>query len=128
MKTHLILFLTCIVTCVAAQNADSQNKKIITDAEPVYPKGDQQLYIDVSNNIKYSEAALSINLRGEVLISFDVKPDSTVSNVVIISGVGNGIDEEVKRYIEKVKFCPGVQNGRPVRMNTMYTLPVTAHR
>ncbi|MCE3279731.1 MAG: TonB family protein [Bacteroidetes bacterium] len=127
MKTHLILFLTCIVTCAVAQS-DSQNKKVITDAEPVYPKGDLQLYLDVSNNIKYSEAALSVNLRGEVLVSFDVKADSTVSNVIIISGVGNGVDEEIKKYIEKVKFCPGVQNGRPVRMNTMYTLPVTAHR
>lgn len=127
MKAYLILFLTCIVTFAAAQSTDSQNKKVITNSEPVYPKGDQQLYMDVSNNIKYSEAAKSKDVRGEVLLSFDVNPDSTVSNVVIISGVGNGVDEEVKKYIEKIKFSPGKQNGRSVRMNTMYTFPVTAH-
>lgn len=110
-----------------SQTADPQNRKVITDSEPAYPKGEQALYTEVMYTINYPEEAKKKFVQGEVTLSFDVKPDSTVANIIIISGVGNGVDEEVKKYIEKLKFAPAVQNGRTVKMNTMYTFPVKAH-
>lgn len=125
------IFGTCILLLSASfsfsQSADPQNKKVITNSEPVYVKGEQALYTEVMYNIHYSEEAKSKYLEGEVTIGFDVKPDSTVSNVSVISGVGYGVDEEIKKYIEKLKFVPAVQNGRKVKMSTMYTFPVKAH-
>jgi TonB family protein len=126
MKQIFTLFLIVLASSVFSQT-DTQNRKVITNAEPEYPKGEQALYTEVLYNIKYPEEAKKKYIEGEVTLSFDVKADSTVSNVIVISGVGNGIDEEVKKYIEKLKFSPAVQNGKAVKMNTMYTFPVKAH-
>lgn len=124
-----ILTLSFWVSCmiVHAQSADHQNMEVVTNSEPVYPKGDQALYNEVMNNTKYPEDSKKKYIEGEVTLSFDVKADSTVSNIIIISGVGNGVDEEVKKLVEKLKFSPAYQNGKPVKMNTMYTFPVKAH-
>lgn len=125
-KTVLILLFSFFGTFLFAQS-DPQNMKVVTNSEPSYPKGDQALFTYVYMNLKYPEAAIKKFVEGEITLSFDVKPDSTVSNIVLISGVGNGVDEELKKLILGMKFVPAVQNGRPVKMNTMYSFPVKAH-
>lgn len=107
--------------------ADKQNIKVVTSSEPSFPKGDNALYSYVYMNLKYSEESKKKYVAGEVTLSFDVKPDSTVTNAIVISGVGYGVDEEVKRLIQTLKFSPGVQNGTVIKMNTMYTFPIKAH-
>jgi TonB family protein len=89
---------------------DPQNMTVNTDAEPFYPKGAKDKLV-----------------TGEVLMSFDVNPDSTVTNAIVISGPGFGVNEEVKALVEKLKFAPAVQNGVKVRMNVMMNFPVKAH-
>jgi TonB family protein len=127
MKNLFLTFIFLLIGCSAFSQSDPQNKKVVTNSEPAYPKGEQALYTEVLYNLKYPEEAKKKYVEGEVMISFDVKPDSTVSNIIIISGVGNGVDEELKKYIEKLRFAPAIQNGKPVKMNTMYTFPVKAH-
>jgi len=130
MKNKILGCLFLLVSAgVAAQEkaGDPQNMKVVTNSEPAYPKGDPALYTEVMNTINYPEAAKKKYVEGEVTLSFDVKADSTVANVIIISGVGNGVDEEVKKLVEKLKFSPGLQNGKAVKMSTMYSFPVKAH-
>jgi protein TonB len=66
-------------------------------------------------------------VEGEVMLSFWVDTDSTVSNTKVVSGIGYGIDEEVKRVVEGLKFSPGRQNGKARKMNVIVTFPVKAH-
>ncbi len=106
---------------------DSQNSQVITTTEPSFPKGDNELYMYVLYNITYSEESKKKFIEGEVTLSFDVNADSTVSNITLIKGVGFGIDDETEKLIQKLKFIPAVQNGFPVKMNTMYSFPVKAH-
>lgn len=120
---HLFFLLLFIPAFSIAQ----QNSKVLTNSEPSYPKGDTELYTYMYYNLKFTEEAKQKNIEGEVTLSFDVKTDSTTTNILVISGVGYGVDEEVKIIISKLKFSPGVQNGIPVKMNTMYTFPVKAH-
>jgi TonB family protein len=122
-----LLIVICGTLFSQESKKDTQNKTVITNREPSFPKGDQALYIEVMNNTKYPDEAKKSYVEGEVTLSFDVKADSSVSNIVIISGVGHGVDEEVKKLIEKQKFSPAIQNGKAVKMNTMYTFPVKAH-
>ena len=100
---------------------------MVTNTEPAFPKGDNALFTFVYMNLKYSDESKKKYVEGEVTLSFDVKADSSVTNTVIISGVGYGVDEEVKRLIQTLKFSPGFQNGTAIKMNTMYTFPVKAH-
>jgi TonB family protein len=127
MKQLLCICLFVFSSAAFAQSTDTQNRKVVTNSEPAYPKGEQALYTEVLYNVNYPDAAKKKFVEGEVTLSFDVKADSSVANVMVISGVGNGVDEEVKKYIEKLKFAPAIQNGKPVKMSTMYTFPVKAH-
>lgn len=122
------LFISFFFFSAHAQKGnDAQNMKVITNSEPVFPKGDLALFAEVMYDTPYPEAAIKKYVEGEVTLSFDVKTDSTVSNIVLISGVGSGVDEEVKKMIAKLKFAPAIQNGISVKMNTMYSFPVKAH-
>lgn len=127
MKNIILLLIFLLVSFVSFAQADKQNIKVVTNTEPSFPKGDNALYSYVYMNLKYSEESKKKYVEGEVTLSFDVKPDSTVTNAIIISGVGYGVDEEVKKLIQTLKFSPGVQNGMVIKMNTMYTFPVKAH-
>ena len=121
------LLLLSVIAFAQQPSKDKQNIKVVTNTEPSYPKGDNELYSYVLYNVKYSDESKKKYIEGEVTLSFDVKTDSTVTNVLIISGVGYGVDEEVKKLIQTLKFSPGVQNGVPIKMNTMYSFPVKAH-
>ena len=116
---------------VAAQNKlpynDKQNIAVVTEQEPFYPKGDLELYKYVLNAVKYSDEAKQKFIEGEVMLSFDVLPDSTISNANVISGVCCGINEEVQRVVKVLKFAPAMQNGIKMRMNVMMNFPVKAH-
>lgn len=124
----IVIFLLFSVSGFAQETKiDKQNKQVVTDTEPTFPKGDNELFQYVLYNLSYSEESKIKYIEGEVTLSFDVKADSTVSNIILISGVGYGIDDEVKKLVGKLKFLPGVQNGFPIKMNTMYSFPVKAH-
>ncbi len=127
-KSITLLFLLFSILSFAQQPAkDKQNMKVLTDSEPAYPKGDNELYSYVLHNVSYPEESKKKYVEGEVTLSFDVKTDSTVSNVIVLSGVGYGVDQAVKTLVEKLKFAPAIQNGFPVKMNTTYSFPVKAH-
>lgn len=128
-KIFLVLISSVFSIIAFAQSTivDKQNSIVVTNTEPSYPKGDNELYMYIMYNVNYSEESKKKYIEGEVTLSFDVKADSTVSNIVLISGVGYGVDDEVKKLIQKSKFIPAVQNGFPVKMNTMYSFPVKAH-
>jgi TonB family protein len=119
-----ILVLICFLPLAGLAQ---QNSKVVTNSEPSYPKGDNELYTYMYYNLKFTEEAKQKNIEGEVTVSFDVKTDSTTSNILILTGLGYGIDDEVKKIITQLKFSPGVQNGMPIKMNTMYTFPIKAH-
>jgi TonB family protein len=130
MKFHTTLLLLCLLSApLLAQvtKSDPQNIRVKTTRDPEYPKGEQALYQDVMTNVKYPPEAIQRYVEGRVELSFDVKTDSTVSNCVILSGVDTGVDEAVKKYVEKLKFIPAMQNGMLVKMNVDMSFPVKAH-
>lgn len=133
MKKTFFLLLPLLAFFVMPSKAqepsgkDPQNMKVITKREPYYAKGEQALYNEVLMGIKYSDEAKKNYLEGEVMMSFDVMPDSTVTNVKIISDPGYGVGEEVKNYVMKLKFVPAIQMNKAVRMKLMMNFPIKAH-
>lgn len=134
MKRNLLASFILIMVCISALQAqnkepynDKQNMAVVTEQEPFYPKGDHELYKTVMHAINYSDEAKQKFVEGEVMLSFDVLPDSTISNTNVISGVCCGINEEVQRVVKGLKFAPAMQNGIKMRMNVMMNFPVKAH-
>ncbi len=134
MRTLLMVgfVVLCAYNCMAQakkspETNDPQNMKVKTSQEPFYPGGEEALYDYVLKHVKYSAEAKAKYIEGDVTLSFSVMVDSTVSNPVVIGGIGYGIDEEVKRVAQTLKFAPAIQNGTLVKMNVIYTFPVKAH-
>jgi protein TonB len=77
----------------------------------------------VQSKIKYPEVARLAGIEGRVVLQFVIDEKGNVNDPVIIRGIGGGCDEEALRAIKEVKFVPGMQRGRPVKVR--YSLPVT---
>jgi len=131
MRSFIFFMCLQVIACrwqvvFAQQTPDKQNMQVTTQ-DAFYPKGDQALYTHIMYNVKYSEEAVKKYIEGNVSLSFDVMPDSTVKNVMIISDPGYGVGDAVKELVEKLKFVPAVQMGIKVKMNLVMDFPVKAH-
>ena len=130
MKKITLLSILCLFVVFAnAQEEynDKQNMEVKTTREAHFPDGEKALYEHVFKNIKYTEEDKAAYLEGNVTISFNVQPDSSVTSTFVISGVNPAIDGEVKRILKELKFAPSIRNGLKVRMNLVYTFPIAAH-
>lgn len=76
----------------------------------------------IQNEIKYPEMARRAGIEGRVYVQFIVNEKGEVEDPRVIRGIGGGADEEALRAVRKAKFKPGMQRGRPVRVQ--YSLPV----
>jgi periplasmic protein TonB len=109
------------------KNPYDVNFTAVTQQEPFFTAGDQALYTYFFKNIQYSDSAVAKKISGNVMISFDVMPDSTISNSIVLTGVGYGVDEEIIRLLGKLKYAPGIINGQATKMNVILTVPVRAN-
>jgi periplasmic protein TonB len=76
----------------------------------------------LQREVVYPERAIRANIQGRVYVQFIVNERGEVENPVVIRGIGGGCDEEAIRVVKKAQFTPGMQRGRPVRVQ--YNLPV----
>ncbi len=124
MKTVIffsVAFLLLSFNQTKAQSNDPQNMQVVVNQEPHYPAGDQALYMLIYNKLKYPEKPKGTLIQGQVLLSFDVLPDSSLTNIVLLQGVEDSIDQQIINIMKSVKFAPSIQNNTPVKMNTMYS-------
>ncbi len=76
----------------------------------------------IQQNIRYPEMARRAGIEGRVYVQFIVNEQGEVEDPRVIRGIGGGADEEALRAVREAKFRPGMQRGRPVRVQ--YSLPV----
>ena len=95
----------------------------IVEQMPQYTGGEEAMMKYVAENIKYPQEAKDKNISGRVFIGFVIEKDGSVSNVKVVRGIGGGCDEEAVRVIKEMpKWKPGMQKGKPVRVN--YMMPI----
>lgn len=99
-----------------------KNYDISTNQQPAFPGGEKAMMEFFKEHIQYPEEAKKNGKDGEVYVSFDVMPDGSTSEILVMKDPGFGLGAEAKRVVQMMKFEPGQQGGRPVRMNM--TLPV----
>lgn len=130
MKKIAIAFIFSIVGTVAiAQDySDPQNMKVIRSQEAHYPKGEEALYKYFFDCMYYTPDAIANKVDSEVMLSFYVERDSTITTVKVISGPGYGVEDEVKRCLAKLKYAPALENGMKLRSQHFLTVPVRAYK
>ena len=89
---------------------------VIAEQKPQFPGGHDAMLSYLRQSIKYPEPALKANVEGIVFVKFTVDADGTLGDVVIVKGVGFGLDREAIRLVKEMpKWEPAIQNGKPIR-------------
>jgi protein TonB len=77
----------------------------------------------LSKAIRYPAVARENNVQGRVILTFVVERDGSLTDIKVLRGIGSGCDEEAIRALKSSpKWKPGIQNGRPVRVQ--FSVPV----
>ncbi len=108
----------------AQDYSDPQNMDVDYNRDAEYPGGINKFIGDLWAAMEYSQQAIDERADGEIMVSFDVETDSTVTGISIISGMDYGINEEFERVLKTMKFAPALAEGNPVKMNVMLNVPV----
>ena len=69
----------------------------------------------ILSNLKYPEAAKTMEIHGTVRLDFVVETNGNVSNITIQNSVGGGCDNEAIRLLQNTHWIPAVKNGKYVR-------------
>lgn len=76
----------------------------------------------IQNSVRYPEMARRAGIEGRVIVQFVVNERGEVENPQVVRSIGGGADEEALRAVREAKFTPGMQRGRPVKVQ--FSVPV----
>jgi len=70
----------------------------------------------IQEKIVYPEIAKRAGVEGKVYVLAFVDESGTVTKTQLIKGIGAGCDEAALNAVQKTKFKPGKQRGKPVKV------------
>jgi protein TonB len=77
----------------------------------------------LQGEVEYPEFAKKAGIEGRVFVQFVVDENGNVQNPKVTRGVHKLLNEEAVRAVRQMKFKPGKQRGKPVKVQM--SLPVT---
>jgi protein TonB len=90
---------------------------------PVYAGGEDDLVRYLGKKIYYPQKEKKDGIEGTVYIQFVIDKDGSVTNVRVLKGVSEGLDEEAARIVQSLpKWSPGFLDGDPVKVS--FVLPI----
>jgi len=112
----LLLFVSSVPA--VAQGDTTSTVFTIVDELPQIIQGEDS----ASKPLTYPDSAREAGIEGVVYVQMVVEPDGRPTNVVVLKGVHESLDEEARRFAQTMNFTPGRKNGAVVR--TRVTLPL----
>ena len=107
---------------VAMQEIDTTKIYDKVEQMPEYPGGLMELSKFISEHYKYPEKPLREGIDGNVIVTFVVERDGSISQEKVAKAVEPHLDKEALRLVRKFpRWKPGKQKGIPVRVK--YTYP-----
>jgi len=122
-----VLFNGETTNTVSAFYTKNKGKTIFLDKDTFFVAVEQMPTViggikSIQEHIKYPEIAKRAGIEGRVFVKAFIDSTGTVVKTEIIRGIGAGCDEAAMTAVEKVKFKPGMQKGKPV--NVQITVPI----
>lgn len=74
----------------------------------------------ITQNLALPDAALKLNMTGDVKLQFLIEVNGLPSNIMVIESLGGGCTEEAIRIVQLMSWVPGIKNNEAVR--TCYNL------
>ncbi len=94
------------------------------DVNPQFPGGAKAMQEYINSNIHYPEIALSMNVRGTILVYIVIMNDGSLRDVKVVRGLQPELDAEVIRVVKSMPLWnPAKRGGVPV--NVRVTWPIT---
>lgn len=130
LKNLLLFFILASLSQVLlgqanTPNAGQDSATILTFADklPVFPGGQKAMYKIIKDNLVYPKAALDEKIGGKVITKFTIDTFGNVTNIKVVQGVRQDIDDEAIRLIGLLtNWTPATQIGKKVKV--IYTLPI----
>lgn len=72
--------------------------------KPIFPGGLKAMRMLIKEELQYPEAALKNKTEGTVYLRYDIDYKGNVVGAKVLSGLGNGCDEEAIRLVHLFKF------------------------
>lgn len=95
----------------------------VVEENPEFPGGEDARIKFLQENTNYPRIARDAGIEGKVIVGFVVEKDGSISNVEIIRGRVQSLDEEALRVVKIMpKWKPGKQRNRAVRAH--FRMPV----
>ena len=112
-------------------NADIENDPsykdeiyTIVEHQPAPVGGMKLFYNYIKEKLKYPAQARRMGIEGKVFVQFVVDKDGSLSDIVVLKGIGAGCDLEAKKVLQSVeRWIPGRQDGTPVKVRMV--IPIT---
>ncbi len=100
----------------AGPDATYQGVYRIPDEMPAFPGGEAALSKYLNRALRYPTAARNSKIQGNILVSFVVAPDGSMTNTKIASQrLGGGLEEEALRVVHGMpRWKPARDGGRQV--------------
>lgn len=128
------LMIVADIDEVSSENADPEKRAARAervyavsdcDVRPQFFHSNERHFLQswVYKYLKYPERAIEQKLQGQVLVSFIIEKDGSVTNVEVEHGLDEMLDDEAVRVISiSPKWIPGQIKGKKVR--TRMVIPV----
>jgi Ca-activated chloride channel family protein len=95
----------------------------VAEKMPEYTGGIEAFKKYVRDHIQLPEGLQNKNITGRIFVQFTIDTDGSVTDIKILRGLHQLLDNEVIRVIKlSPKWKPGTQNGRPVKVSL--TVPI----
>lgn len=92
--------------------------------KPEFPGGGQCMLNFINENRNYPEEAYKKGIEGRVSCSFVVNTDGSISNITVVKGVEESLNQEAMRVLSKMPdWTPGKINNKPVPVRVICCVP-----
>jgi len=106
-----------------AMNTEEELFFGMIDPIPGYPGGDKARIDFFRENLVYPKEAWENGIEGTVYVKFVIEKDGSITQVEVVRGVTEVLDEEAMRIIKMMpKWIPATQRGKAVA--TRFTMPI----
>lgn len=101
----------------------TSTKKVNNDTKPEFPGGKLAFVEFLKTHIVYPDSAKAHSVVGQVIASFFINSDGSVTDITIVQGLGDGISEGVIESLKQMpRWKPATHNGKPIR--AQYKVPI----
>ncbi len=124
MKVLTVIIVFAFSSFVVAQQGSAvvEEQEVFHDYISLAPEflgGETAMMLYIANNFQYPQSAIDNIEQGKVYVEFVIEKDGSITNVKVLRGVSEAIDNEALRLIKEMpKWKPGEVDGNkvPIRL------------